>query len=379
MRFCHLERLNITLRSLSPVFIGSGERLSKKEYIFDPRKGMIYFPDFPRLVAFLKSRSLLPAYQDYLLQARNNDFRSFLDQNRITESDYPSFVSYSIEAGEVARAPNFREVLTFIKDARGLPYIPGSSVKGAIRTALAAYFLKKGDWNRSRQEIERADRSLPPRKYLARETGNLENRIFNRLEFKDRNGVFIKGAVNDLMRGLRISDSAPLSPENLVLTGKYDRMPDGAVNRLPIFRESLKPGSEARLTMTLDLPVLAKVGLNKKNIEEALHAFSDQHYENFEQYFAESSEDAPTAAQQGVDLILGGGAGYVSKTVTYNLYPDRERALALAGRIMVKQFPRHGHTKDAAVHKSAPHTIKTTMYKGQYYQMGRCELILESE
>jgi hypothetical protein len=31
------------------------------------------------------------------------------------------------------------------------------------------------------------------------------------------------------------------------------------------------------------------------------------------------------------------------------------------------------------VHKSAPHTIKTTMYKGQYYQMGRCELILESE
>ena len=174
MRFCHLERLNITLRSLSPVFIGSGERLSKKEYIFDPHKGMIYFPDFPRLVAFLKSRSLLPAYQDYLLQARNNDFRSFLEQNRITESDYPSFVSYSIEAGEAARAPNFREVLTFIKDARGLPYIPGSSVKGAIRTALAAYFLKKGDWNRSRQEIEKADRSLPPRKYLARETGNLE-------------------------------------------------------------------------------------------------------------------------------------------------------------------------------------------------------------
>jgi CRISPR/Cas system CSM-associated protein Csm5 (group 7 of RAMP superfamily) len=75
VRFCHLERLNITLRSLSPVFIGSGERLSKKEYIFDPRKGMIYFPDFPRLVAFLKSRSLLPAYQDYLLQARNNDSR----------------------------------------------------------------------------------------------------------------------------------------------------------------------------------------------------------------------------------------------------------------------------------------------------------------
>ncbi len=380
MKYGHLEILNITLRALAPVFIGSGSQLNKKEYIFDPHKGIVYFPDFPRLVAFLKSRSLLREYQEYQLQTRNNDFRIFLEQNKVTESDYPAFISYSIEAGEAAHSPSFRGVLTFIKDAQGFPYIPGSSVKGAIRTALAARILKQGNWERSRREIERADYSERPRRYLNRESGNLEQRIFHRLEYRNRNGELVRSAVNDLMQGIRLSDSVPLSPENLILTGKYDRKPDGAVNPLPIFRESLRPGSEARLTMTLDLPMLAKEGLNVRSIEDALHAFSDQHYENFEQYFAVLHDDAQVAAQKGVDLILGGGAGYVSKTITYNLFPQREQALALAGKIMVKQFPpRHGHAKDVKGYKIAPHMLKTAMYKGQYYQMGKCELFFEED
>ncbi len=379
MKYGHLERLNITLRALGPVFIGSGESLNKKEYIFDARKGLIYFPDLPRLVTFLKSRSLLPKYEDYLYQQRHNDFRVFLKENGIGEADYPSFVGYSIEAGEAAQSAYFRQVLTFIKDSAGYPYIPGSSVKGAVRTALAAMLIKEGRWDSSRREITGADSSVNARKFLAREEDRLEKRIFYRLGIRDpREGGEIYSPVNDLMRGVSISDSAPLSFETLTLTGKYDRKPDGAVNSLPIFREVIKPGSEARLIMTLNTAMLAKAGLNAKSIEAALHSFADEHYANFEQYFAETQDDATVSAQQGVDIILGGGAGYVSKTLVYNLFPQREQALDLAAIIMAKQFPpRHGHGKDAAVYKVSPHTLKTAMYVGQYYQMGRCELIVE--
>lgn len=378
MKYGHLERLNITLRALGPVFIGSGESLNKKEYIFDTQKGLIYFPDLPRLVTFLKSRSLLPKYENYLYQQRYNDFRVFLMSNGIGEAEYSSFVSYSIEAGEVARAPNFREVLTFIKDSTGCPYIPGSSVKGAVRTALAAMLIKEGRWDSSRREISGADSSASARKFLARETGRLEKRIFYRLGIKDpRDGSEMYSPVNDLMRGVSISDSVPLRFETLTLTGKYDRSPDGAVNRLPIFREVLKPGSEARLVMTLDTAMLAKAGLNAQSIEAALHSFADQHYASFEQCFAENPDDATVSAGQGVDIILGGGAGYVSKTLVYNLFQQREQALGLAAKIMTKQFPRHDHGKDAAVYKVSPHMLKTAMYNGQYYQMGRCELVIE--
>ena len=85
----------------------------------------------------MKSRGLLAKFERFLTQSRNNDLRVFLEENSVREKDYLTFTSYSIEAGEAARIPNFREVLTFLKGPDGLPYIPGSSLKGVIRTALS--------------------------------------------------------------------------------------------------------------------------------------------------------------------------------------------------------------------------------------------------
>ncbi len=375
MKYGHLERVSLVLRALSPVFIGSGERLNKKEYIFDVQNRQIHFPDLPRLVSFLKKRSLLSAYENFLANPRLNDLQAFLADRRVTADDYCHFVQYSIDAGEAVRAGNFREVLIFVKDPEGKPYIPGSSLKGAIRTALAAWLLQQGDWERDRSMVEKADSAVAPRRYLSRESDRLERRIFYRLNRRDRQGQQINNAVNDLMQAIRISDSRPLSYDNLTLVGKYDRKPDGTVSPIPIFRECLMPSSQACLEMTLDLPMLAQVGMDADTIEKALHYFAEQHYARFEQYFAELPEDADTAARQGVDVILGGGAGYVSKTVTYNLFPDRERALRIVSKIMVKHFPGHNHNSDVNRYKVSPHTLKTTVFREEYYPMGRCELL----
>ncbi len=377
MKYGHLERINVTLRALGPVFIGSGESFNKKEYIFNSSQGLIHFLHLPRFVSFLKSRNLLNSYEKFLIDPRSKDLHKFLLDHNVQEDDYSAFVIYSIEAGEAAQAPNFREVLPFLKDPSGHPYIPGSSLKGALRTALGAYLLKRDNWDRLRQDIERADTNINARRYLKREKDVLERQLYYRLQIRNpRDNRPVSGAINDFMQGIRISDSAPLDFSSLTLAGKYDRKPDGTVSPLPIFRECLKPDSEASLVITLDLPVLAKVGLTLGDIEKSLHSFADEYYANFEQHFAELSDDAPLAAQQGVDIILGGGAGYVSKTLTYNLFPQTDKALALVAKIMSKQFPaRHGHTRDVNVHSISPHMLKTARYAGQYYQMGRCELI----
>jgi len=127
----------------------------------------------------------------------------------------------------------------------------------------------------------------------------------------------------------------------------------------------------------LDLPVLEKAGLDLSFIEDALHSFSDDYYVNFEQFFNELPEDASMGAKEGVDIILGGGAGYVSKTIVYNLFADRARALPLVSKIMSKQFHNHKHELDTEKYKASPHILKTTFYEGKYYQMGRCELVLD--
>lgn len=376
MKYDHLERIDVRLRTLAPVFIGSGEHLNKKEYILEGSKELIHFPDFPRLVGLLKQRSLLDAYEKFLTNPNRRDFRAFLEENNVRASDYSHFVRYSIDAGEAARDVNFREVLTFIKDSQGMPYIPGSSLKGALRTAIAAELLKKGEWERERASVERADDSKPPRKYMDREAKDLEKKLFYRLGIIDpKDGREISSAVNDVMQGLRISDSAPIGFDCLTLAGKYDRKPDGTVNPLPIFRECLIPETEARFVITLDRPVLARAGLDLAEIEAALKSYADDHKANFEQYFRELPDDADSSARQGVAIILGGGSGYTSKTIMYNLFRDRERALPVVAKLMHKQFNRHLHSKDVTYYRVSPHTLKTTMYKGTFYQMGRCELI----
>jgi CRISPR-associated protein Csm5 len=43
MRYGHLETVNVILRTLSPVFIGSGQHFGKKEYILDVQRELISF------------------------------------------------------------------------------------------------------------------------------------------------------------------------------------------------------------------------------------------------------------------------------------------------------------------------------------------------
>ena len=380
MRYGHLEKIKFKLRLLAPLFIGSGQRLTKKEYIFDTGKGKVFFPDMPKLVRFLKERHMLTTYESFLNNPRQKDFKGFLDAHNIGSKEYNDFILYSIDAGEAVNSQRFREVLTFIKDPEGRPYIPGSSLKGALRTAIASFVLKRGGWSYQRKSVEQGVGNFKgAKKYLSWENKNLEEKLFARLDIKNprKPEQKLPVPINDLMRGIQVSDSLPLDFKHLTLTGKYDRQPDGNYKLLPIFRECLIPGSEAHFSITFDLPMLKKAGLAPSDLEKALHGFSDAYYENFEEFFAELPDDALTGAQEGVDMFLGGGAGFVSKTLIYNLFPDHKRALELTAKIMSHQFPRHKHDKDVKVYKVSPHTLKTTFYQGQYYQMGRCELIME--
>ena len=378
MRYGHLERIHIKLHANSPVFIGSGESLTKKEYILDKRSGRIYIPDLGKLIGFLAERSILSNFEEYLLQPRNNDLYTFLEENKVSNKDYDKFVLYSLEAGEVITQEKFRGLLTFFKGSDGLPYIPGSSIKGAMRTAIAIKLLEKGNFESNLSDIEQAvDDFRSPRYYVTNATNSLESQLFCKLGMtdpKNPNRLKWNDIINDFMRGIQISDSKPMSFDALTISGKYDRKPDGFINSLPIYRECLVPGSIAEFTMTLDRPVLSKLGIDVNFIKESLISFADIQDKQFIQHFSKLREDIDPLVNQGITIVIGGGAGYVSKTITYPLFRDRQRALKIVGKMMTKQFPIHKHENDAAVHLASPHTLKTTMYKGKYYEMGRCEL-----
>lgn len=375
MRLGHLDRIELVLHTLAPVFIGSGEKLTKKEYILNGRDGLIYMPHLPKLYSFLSKQNLIAEFEAYL--SEGNDLGRFLAEHNITSKDYQNFVAYTIAAGEATKSNIFREVWTFIKGPEGKPYIPGSSLKGVFRTAIAAKLLERGNHNKLIEEISRELENFnnKPKKLLENQQNNLDQRLFCKLEVSDPSRPKWNAIVNDFMRGISISDSEPLECSQLTLCGKYDRKPQDEAKPLPLFRECLAPGTTARFTLTLNPSILAKAGIDREFIKQALRDFSQGYHNNFTQYFKKDKDDADPPIEGGIEIFLGGGLGYVSKTISYPLLKDREQALQTVSRILSIQFKQHNHEKDPGRYRVSPHMLKTTMYKGTYYQMGRCELL----
>ena len=117
-----------------------------------------------------------------------------------------------------------------IKDVFDRPYLPGSSLKGALRTALA--------WNVWQQEQMRPEiNKIGRRRQWAART--YEQEIFGR----DPN--------RDFMRALQVSDSAPVDADQLLLLNARVMNRRGSLDA-PIEMEAIAPDTQFRLTLKVD-------------------------------------------------------------------------------------------------------------------------------
>ena len=101
--------------------------------------------------------------------------------------------------------------------------------------------------------------------------------------------------------------------------------------------------------------------------------FNDMYYDCILSKFNSKKRSADT-------VYLGGGAGFVSKTIIYHLF-GAEAGVAVAEKIFKdtlpqKVFDSHGHRNDSRYGVS-PHILKCTRLNGKRFQMGMCRLIIE--
>ena len=101
---------------------------------------------------------------------------------------------------------------------------------------------------------------------------------------------------------------------------------------------------------------------------EAIQMFYEQYYEVFQRKFPRNDRGETNT------VFLGGGSGFVSKTIIYSLFGEKE------GIEIVKNiFDRTGVSKDHKHYKDtrmgvSPHILKCTRYQGKEYMMGQCEV-----
>lgn len=371
-----LKHYSMRIVALSPIHIGSGVLIGKKEYINLPWKHKIVIPDIEKMYETLRKKGKERAFQMYMLKNDREDLGVWLKQEGFREADYLAWKAYELDSGEAFLAPKGRaqrpvkEINAFVKDPYGMPYVPGSSIKGMLRTALLIYEVKhnKKMYESQLEDIEQNAAYGKNRKQcLAKETARLEAKVFckNRLN-EDK----LDDMVNSIMAGLIVSDSKPIGLDQLTLCQKIDYTLDGTEKALPMLREVLIPGTQIDFELTIDTD---RFPYSIEEIFQALNEYQKDCYLNFYQRFRRGTVDSDC-------VWLGGGAGYVAKTVLYSLYG--KSAVRIIDQIfkttLGRQYSEHKHEKDLSL-RLAPHVCKCTRYQGELYDMGLGKIqILES-
>lgn len=374
----YLQHYQMKITALSPIHIGNGNLIGKKEYIQKSLRQPVIIPDLGKMFHDLQLLRKDAAFERYMLGNEKMGLGQWMQQENIPEEKIESWKRYSLYSGdafirpESGKAATPKGILAFIKDAYGMPYVPGSSIKGMIRTALLALEVREHPqkFDRIKKNLEEVAFSYGQERknsknYLKKETDELEIEAFHILE-KDQSNI--KNAVNSCLSGMIVSDSKPIALKNLTLSQKIDYSFSGKEMPLPILREALIPGTEIIFELTIDTSVCK---YTIKDILEALDCFQEISYQYFYSRFRRGNNVSGT-------VWLGGGTGFLSKTVLYPIFEDRAVRItdAVFKNTIGKNYNIHKHNQDISK-RLAPHMCKCTRYRNQLYDMGmgRIEVI----
>lgn len=386
----NLLKYTVTLKALGPVFAGSGQQIEKAEYIYDKHDGRVYVIDTFKMYKFLKDNSLLEKYENAVLnsavtsntntgydrKSKDDGFNLLFDftkQYGINRAQYSKWAKYSYAAGTNENFKN-TQIMAFMKDPYNLPYIPGSTLKGALRNAILNYeLLLENKGSAYAHSVETEPYNRKKRKYyLSKIEKEINTDLFHKL---NKNKKYKGDAVNDIFSGLRISDSKPLSLDDLILCKKIDVLPDGKRHYVNTQRECIKPGAVVEFEMEIDKNTF---GYDEKSLYGAIDLF----YNNIKKMFLSEFQRLP--AEKGHLLYVGGGSGFASKTAVYALYSDKEKAVKTVSRILdnvdsfkIKNGRREkmgNHLNDPIEYGTSPHIRKCTVYNNKLYDFGLCSV-----
>ena len=395
----NLETKTYELECVTPVHVGNGETLRPFEYLYDSSKRCVYFINQTKWVQFLERHQLMDDFTKRLMDInvtkRNTDdsLWDWLLKRGIHEEELKKLGERTAQAETVelmvGEKRSLNEIHVQMATAEGSPFIPGSSIKGALRTAILHHLIQENPkscymfWN----DIENVINSNNQKYYKRLDNGktilvtfnsirqNLEKKYFSVMGLKknERNGKdkVATPEANSVLRGLRISDAFCVDPKtDTVVLQKVDATTyEDRENNISLYRECIPAGARLRFTVTIDKAFLSKIDINSfDNILDMSRTFLQDglalQKEVFGSRYPRELEEAFAA-----DMLLGGGTGFFSKTVFYHLAPNKKQAQELLKKYFDK---RSKHDHQAHDTDLTPRTLKLTRTERGKSLMGFC-------
>lgn len=298
----HLVPTKLELEVTSPLHIGSGDTLGREDLVFS--QGTAFVPD---LDAYFRDH---PDQIDTFVTAMEHGepVSDFIDSPG-------RYAQYTLDPWVSERQLGNSEVWVAMKDAQSRPFVPGSTIKGFVRTALA------------HRALTMSGKSL----------ASLDNRDVDDLFRLGQNDP-----MHDIMRCLAVQDSTPAAADEFVLgeIKMYSLQDGGSMDpkRWSNYAEFIEPGTVLTTVLTVDTSLLEEMrtsfGEARKveaifgrdrseagiveTIATALTSFTNdiaredqtliEGFDEIESFYGDLSDDRPR-------LRLGHGTGYHSVTV----------------------------------------------------------------
>ena len=338
--------MRYNLRFITPLHVGKGLRLNKMDYVVKGNRVMII--DLQRLTSFSK---IDPEELSDAMDMRNFDIGSYLRGKGI---DPAQVASYSVACSN----PPQGEIISCLKDGLGNPYVPGSSLKGALRTAILWERIKKDPslMNEARNKIESAIERAGPRSSAAWAAQPLERLFLGRDPVKGNHPNY------DHLRALKVSDTDIIPKEQLqcfdaaVKNLRGDRLD----TKMTLCAEAFQPGTETLISLDIDPFLLrddiqSKLNLkvdDLKDLEKISRSYYSDYIKSEIDFFSKYDESVLedfykkllilNEKRSGMLLRAGWGSGWHGMTVA-RLFPDLLDDIRDAfrlGRSNVAEFPK---------------------------------------
>jgi CRISPR-associated RAMP protein, csm5 family len=365
----NIIKYKMNLEVLTPLHIGGAEyksNITKKEYLFEEGnegKKILRIVDAQKFIDYLVKNNLFDKYISLINKnvnesvdehKRNLSLEKILEELRISIDDLKNNFQKKFYIINDKKFQIKNDIKLMIRDILGKPYIPGSSIKGAlVNFLLVDYIIKhRNEFEKEKKLILDQAKKVSNKNQANSFRNNIMENIVNIIEDyilysknkeysvkkrmnykinKEEEYIFYEGNSGKKL-GISISDSYSYTDTKTNFYQDYDEKIRKKLqsDAMPLNREYIMENSKFNFDIILDMDLLKKSQLKVKDINDLIKAI-----ENATTYLIDYVLEDRTSSKTE-NLILGANTGFHQKTIIFALFEDKEDLTEVVKKILHK-------------------------------------------
>ena len=381
-----IDHAQLLLTVVSPTNIGGHEKLTTKDYMYNYDAGEVYLLNNYEWFRFLARHNKLAEFEAYMQDemVRPNGrtmydwAKNAIGVSQLTKDTLGSAIGSIMKSSiyNKGHKNSLNDITPQIRGANGDVYIPGSSIKGVIDSAIISHMLRNNKVFRS--NVQRELRKVLD-VYKRKNARSLFKDIFKMVNLAilkhihvltNNEGKPFKGILASAFRGVSVSDAMPIGVIKTEVLKKEDScVEEDGTHDISVHRECILPNQQFSFTLTLDTAMTKEIGIT--SIDQVLDILQEDFDATHKLLASKFKKVNPSIfkALEPANAYIGSNTGFVQKTIIMAAFTDDEKTgIDIIRAILDVNFQKAEHDRKDTV--MAPRAIKLVKWNGNYYEMG---------